>query len=339
MIYVAADLHLREHTWKSHKEIEGDQYFAWAKLCLAVSKDPDGALVLAGDIFDTPYPTGLTEMAFSKGMQMLRGKPCYFIPGNHDNEVVPRPQIFGAIPLEPGRVHKVCGLNITGIPFTRSTEALQTQIANTPISDILVLHTGFRHLLGFDETWQVSEDDIPEHVGMVMVGHVHLHSEHGKVYSPGSLALHRADEIDKGHGYFTIDGNKKVEWHEIRTRRYVQMTVGENVDNALLEELANCDDRHRPVVLLDHKNDDAPLADAIQDRWKGRILFMCNARASETIKALDESPEEVLDLKTVVSKWLASNLTEEQQALATAMLQSQDPAATLDEYIKEREKT
>ena len=172
MIYVAADLHLRRQTWKSRPDINGDQYNAWAQLCYTVADDPDGVLVLAGDIFDTPYPTGLDETAFRMGLDLLGERPCYFIPGNHDMEEVPRPSIFGAVQLQLSPVTLKNGFKISGIPFTRSTNTLHEHLATIDPVDMLVMHTGFRHLLGFEETWQVSAEDIPEHVGMVMAGHV-----------------------------------------------------------------------------------------------------------------------------------------------------------------------
>ena len=339
MIYVAADLHLRECTWKSRKDINGDQYYAWAQLCKAVSDDPEGDLLLAGDIFDTPYPTGQTEMMFAKGMNMLKskGRNCWFIPGNHDNEQVPRPCLFGAIPLTAGIRSHIQGRTVTGIPFMRSTENLQATIESTPPTDILVMHTGFRHLLGYEDTWQVSEEDIPETVKLVMVGHVHRHDEHGKVYSPGSLALHRADEISAGHGYFIIDPKDlSVTWKEVCTRQYLSINVRKEIDRDLLDSLVDDGNWKKPVVLLNYCNEDTAVAEAIQDLYKDKLLFMCNACASETIRALDEQQDEQLDLNSVVSGYLSANLTEEQQHLAATLMSSTDPADDLATYLEER---
>ena len=337
MIYVAADLHLRRQTWKSRPDINGDQYNAWAQLCYAVADDPDGVLVLAGDIFDTPYPTGLDETAFRMGMDLLGGKPCYFIPGNHDMEEVPRPSIFGAVQLQLTPVTLKSGFRIAGIPFTRSTNTLHEHLAAVGPVDMLVMHTGFQHLLGFEETWQISAGDIPDHVGMVMVGHVHVHSAVGKVYSPGSLALHRADEVDKGHGYYVVDpATSKVEWREIVTRRYLSVSLDDGVDNDKLEELASCKDYNRPVVMLDYRNDDTAKAEALQELWKDRLLFMCNARSSETIRAMEETAENTMDIGAVVDDWLSKNLTREQFDMAQALLESQDPSEELSGYLKRK---
>jgi DNA repair exonuclease SbcCD nuclease subunit len=337
MIYLAADLHLRECTWKSRKDINGDQYYAWAQLCKAVSNDPEGELILAGDIFDTPYPTGNTELMFSKGMKLLGNHKCYFIPGNHDNEQVPRPMLFGAELLKSDKVVNIQGLKVLGIPFMRSTETLQSVISSIPPVDILVMHTGFQHLLGFEETWQVSEGDIPETTGMVMVGHVHKHDEHGKIYSPGSLALHRADEIYSGHGYYKINPlDKSVEWVEVFTRKYVSIDVDKRIDRRLLDSLAESKDWKRPVVLLNYRNEDTTVAEALQEIYKDKILFMCNACSSETIRALDEEPETELDIDSVINNYLTGNLTEEQLGLAVTLMNSQDPAEDLSTYLEER---
>ncbi len=337
MIYVAADLHLRERTWKGHPEISGDQYNAWAQLCITASKDPEGVVVLAGDIFDTPYPTGLDEAAFRMGIEMLKNKglPCYFNPGNHDTEQDPRPCLFGALELSENEPNKLpCGFSIAGIPFTRSTAALHEKLANIPAVDMLVMHTGFRHLLGFEETWQVSIDDIPEQVGMVMAGHVHVHSESEKVYSPGSLALHRADEIDKGHGYFVVDPRtSEVTWKEVATRRYVSVNIDKGVDQDALGALAACPDYNRPVVMLTYRNEDTAKAEALQELWKDKLLFVCNARSGETMRAIEETVDDAVDIDAVVHDWLSGNLTREQFELAESLLETQDPPGELNDIL------
>jgi len=333
MIYVAADIHLRERTWKGHPEISGDQYNAWAQLCITAGKDPEGVVVLAGDIFDTPYPTGMDETAFRMGIELLKdkGRSCYFIPGNHDMEQVPRPAVFGALELHEEPFTLPGGFTIAGIPFTRSTAALHEKLANIPAVDMLVMHTGFRHLLGFEETWQVSIDDIPEQVGMVMAGHVHVHSESGKVYSPGSLALHRADEIDKGHGYFVVDPKtSNVEWREVVTRQYASVNIDNGVDQDMLESLASRPDFNRPVVMLTYRNEDTAKAEALQELWKDRLLFVCNARSGETMRAIEETVDDVVDIDSVVNEWLSGHLTREQFELAESLLDTQDPSAELD---------
>lgn len=336
MIYVAADLHIRECTWKSRPDISGDQYNAWAQLCYAVKKDPEGVLVLAGDIFDTPYPTGLDEAAFSRGLRIIGERPCYFIPGNHDMESVPRPSVFGAIQLSDEPVTVCNGFTIAGISFTRSTAALHERLEDIPAVDMLVMHTGFRHLLSFEETWQVSVEDVPEQVGMVMVGHVHLHNENGKVFSPGSLALHRADEYDKGHGYFVVDPvTRKVSWRPVRTRVYVSVDLDKGVDQSLMERLAASTDHNRPVVLLNYRNDDTAKAEALQELWKDRVLFVSNARSGETIRAIEETVDETVDIDREVTRWLGENLTKGQFDMAQAMLEAQDPSEELSKYLKE----
>lgn len=334
MIYVAADIHLRECIWKARPDIMGDHFNAWAQLCVAVARDPEGVLVLAGDIFDSPYPTGLTEMAFAKGMEKIQGRPCYFIPGNHDYEPLPRPFLFGAKELTEEPVD-VGGFTIAGIPFTRGTQALHDKLADIPAVDMLVMHTGFRHLLGFEETWQVTAEDIPEQVRMVMAGHVHLHSAVGKVFSPGSLALHRADEVGKGHGYYIVDPSTgAVSWREVFTRKFVSVDLDDGLDNDMLEELAGRNDLKRPVVLLNYRNDDTAKAEAIQELWKDRLLFVCNARSSETIRAIEDRPGESLDIETVVRGWLRENLGQEPFELASSLLDAQDPAAEMEFYLK-----
>jgi hypothetical protein len=74
----------------------------------------------------------------------------------------------------------------------------------------------------------------------------------------------------------------------------------------------------------------------IQELYKDKILFMCNACSSETIRALDEEPETELDIDSVINTYLSGNLTEEQLGLAVTLMNSQDPAEDLSTYLQER---
>lgn len=332
MIHIAADLHLRPCIWKGHPEINGDQFKAWATLCKTVANDKEGALILAGDIFDTPNPSGTTEYAFKRGMELLAkaGRPCWFIPGNHDNEEIPRPYLFGARLLDE-RI-RWGNLTIAGVPFTRSTEALHSAIESLPPTDLLILHTGFRHLLGFNETWQISAEDIPDSIKKVFAGHVHVHSEEGKVYSPGSLALHRADEIDKGHGFFSVADDGTVKWTEVFTRQFVPVDVHEGFSLDSLVPLAESSGG-TAVVLLNYQNTLASVADAIQEYYKGRLLFVCNARAAERAQVVEDTDTASFDPKAVAAAYLSEHLNNEERSLAESIMTAEDPSKAIEEYL------
>jgi len=334
MIHIAADLHLRPCIWKGHPEISGDQYRAWAQLCNAVAEDPDGVLILAGDTFDTPCPSGETEYVFRKGMDLLRskGRRCLFISGNHDIEGIPRPVLFGAEPLDEPR--DILGMKAAGVHFTRSSTELHNTIESFPPLDILVLHTGFRHLLGFNETWQISKEDIPDSIGMVFSGHVHVHSEEGKVYSPGSLALHRADEIDKGHGWFIVNpADGSVTWREVMTRMFVSVDVDAGFSLDSLNPLVGRTGE-KPVVLLNYQNSDLALADAVIDRFKESLFFVRNARAAEKAQVIEDTEATAFDPSVVATDYFTKKLSTEQRELAVEMMTANDPASVLARFIE-----
>jgi hypothetical protein len=114
------------------------------------------------------------------------------------------------------------------------------------------------------------------------------------------------------------------------------MDVNKSIDRRLLDSLATSKDWKRPVVLLNYRNEDTTVAEAIQELYKDKILFMCNACSSETIRALDEEPETELDIDSVINTYLSGNLTEEQLGLAVTLMNSQDPAEDLSTYLQER---
>lgn len=336
IIYGAADLHLKERIWRSRSDITGDAYIAFARLVRMVMRDPGAVLLLAGDIFDSPYPEGIDELAFSTGMNKLRerGHRVYGIAGNHDAENYYRPLLFGMQELTEEPVDIGEGIMVAGIPYCRSVEKLAEGLANAPVCDILLMHAGFHHLLGFDESWQCDVKDIPEHVDRVLNGHVHVKDVTGKVLSPGSLSVGSVAEFTTAHGVFRFDTTRcQTQWIPIATRPFVVADWNDGPP-AIPKPMGN----RLPVINLVYQSTHVARVEDFKEKHKEEAHFLDNMQTLETVsgnQALITS--EGMDVDRVVRESLARRLGDDAEAahIAAELVRTEEPARWLEEYVTE----
>lgn len=336
IIWGAADLHLRETIWRSRRDVSGDAYAAWGQLIGMVLKDPGAILLLGGDVFHTHAPSSMDELAFATGMRrlMMKGHAVYGVAGNHDDEDYYRPQLFGMEILPEGEAVEVGGITVAGIPYHRSAEQLAQALADAPACDILVMHAGFRHLLGFEEACQCEQQDIPEHVGMVLNGHVHVYNVTGKVYSPGSLSPNSVSEFGAGHGAFRIDTEKtEVVWHPIHTRHFVTVRW----DDAPPSIACSIGGR-LPVINLIYNSTQTAAVETFKQENEGRALFLDNVQNLETVTGLEMAAVgEGLDIEGVVRESLGRRLSGDAEAsrVALELTRTENPALWLEQFLGE----
>lgn len=338
IIYAAADLHLKERVWRNRADVAGDAYAAFARLVGLVRRDPGSVLLLAGDVFDSPAPAGIDELAFATGMRRLRdsGHRVLGVPGNHDTETYWRPLLFGVEELGAEPVPLGDGVTVAGVPYHRSVEALAEALANAPVCDILVMHAGFRHLLGFEEACQCEESDVPEHVRMVVNGHVHVKDVTGRVHSPGSLTVTGVDGFDEGHGAFRIDTSDwKVSWHPVKTREFV--TVEWGGDPPAIPPVVRS---RLPVMNLVYPREQGAEVAAFKERHENDAVFLDNVL---TLGDAADNPfpgniQGTMDVGGVIRESLARRLGDDAEAahVAGGLLDSESPADWLEGYLKER---
>jgi DNA repair exonuclease SbcCD nuclease subunit len=91
-----------------------------------------------------------------------------------------------------------------------------------------VLHTAFRHLLGFEGAWQLEYTDIPEYVDNVLVGDIHIHDvskfENTTIYSPGAIYACNAAELKQDHGFYCIEEDG-ITYQHLDTRTFVNINM------------------------------------------------------------------------------------------------------------------
>lgn len=335
MIFFTADVHLRPYVWSNRKDISGDAYFAWQTLATVVSGHPGSVLLLGGDIFHTNSASGMDQHQFDLGMRMMLDNDIriYGIPGNHDVESYYRPRLHGMEMLGPEPV-ELNGLRVCGIPWIRSSDMLVEALGNIPPCDILVTHCGFRHLLGFEDAAQCDHQDVPEHVGMVFNGHIHVLSVKHRVYSPGSLSVNSVAEFDVPHGFMCLDEEtRKTEYVTMRTREFVSHEWLEGPPDKLPGPMGD----RLPVMNLIYGNDLTPEVEAFKEAHP-EILFLDNVQTMETLVQASPERGSALDLGTVMRDSIRERLRDspDAQQLALDLLESENPAETIQMFVEER---
>jgi len=219
-----ADAHIKIRTWTNNTILQRDAYAALRLIQGSVGALPMSDLVIGGDWFDSNRPTStdtLVTANFLKGFSDLQR--VWYISGNHDNV---SPSFFETLSVMDSSIRfihlsdDIQRMNgrtfIAGVDWMPSGEALLDRIAGiianwstrktrTPEDRLyLVLHTSFRHLLGFDGAYKLTMEDVDamckgEHV-TVLVGDIHLRDtsvgKNGTVFhSPGSLYPLSYDKI------------------------------------------------------------------------------------------------------------------------------------------------
>ena len=206
---ITADQHLTPYIWAGRPEIYGDAYTGLAGMEQEIIVNRHSAVVLAGDVFNSPFPDGDSLYAFSRFCKMVHdhGGKIYAVQGNHDKSATPLFKSYDVIPLTSAPILTEGGLRICGLDWM-PTQQLQQALSGIPECDLLVMHAPFRHLLGFEGKWQLELKDIPEHIKNVVSGDIHRFNlaemSPGRMFiSPGSTRLNTLSELREAKGFVT----------------------------------------------------------------------------------------------------------------------------------------
>lgn len=175
-------------------------------------------LYLAGDTFDKNRVTEDVAKIWWDFCTFCTNNNCriYLIPGDHeldanwDGESGGLPEAI--CPWVINMSHKtydIDGYIISGIPNYRDHKKIKELLQNHGPCDVLLMHTAFRHLLGFEGAFSVGLEDIPSCVKNVVVGDVHITDRTaipqggGYVFSPGCLHAQETPQLGQHYGWLT----------------------------------------------------------------------------------------------------------------------------------------
>ena len=207
MIHFISDAHLGKNLREADAEFQQDSFKAFERAIDKAVERQVTAVIFAGDTTDKAHTTGAVIEVLRQGIDKLTdaGIDAYFIQGNHDRQVkwhkrrVPILQALGCIHID-GKTVEVDGLKIHGMDYVAG-RAVRKALESVPECDILVMHQAFHHLLRFKDDVRI--EDIPKHVGNVVVGDIHIHDirqglpSGGFICSPGPL--HPCDQGQAPH--------------------------------------------------------------------------------------------------------------------------------------------
>ena len=209
-------------------------------------------IILAGDIFHTPRPSGASIINLANQLKKLKEMaiPVYFILGEHDinrMQDVPVPYVFHnlrlATRLKENQPIRYGNITIFGFDKERKTniESLLQQFKTTEAlakqqkgadgaknnKNILVLHQGLADFNRF--AGELNSTDLPKGIDYYAMGHYHDHIEKrfdyldGLISYPGSIDLSPSEgikEVEKG--FFLTDMSAQevtTNWVKLEKRR------------------------------------------------------------------------------------------------------------------------
>jgi DNA repair exonuclease SbcCD nuclease subunit len=283
-LYCLADLHLAGFPWSRREEFYGDAFRALESAEQVIINDEPGcnhkAVVLSGDITDQKAIEDDTAYALNKFVTSLRaaGIQVYYVNGNHD--MSKRGQlghvgVFGGIHIHE-KTTQIHDFNVYGLDWLPRT-VLKQKLTTVPECDILFLHCAFEHLLSFQGAFDLSKDDVPEHIPNVFVGDVHVtnitQNCHGTdIVSPGPL--HPCSIAQHGpHGMMRIKSDE-MEWYflEIDTRHVLDIKIeGSDIPAADIAnniKTAAATKKLKPHCVIRYSSDESDLADQVMSLVK-----------------------------------------------------------------------
>jgi DNA repair exonuclease SbcCD nuclease subunit len=290
VLYNLADLHLNGYSWSRREEFYGDSFNALLSAREVIINDnivPDRnkAVILGGDITDKKAIEDDTALAIRNFISELYklGIKTYYINGNHDvcrKSNIGHVGVFGGIPLNK-KLTKIGDFTVYGLNWV-PRPILKEELERVPPCDILYLHCAFKHLLGFEGSYDLDKEDIPSNVFNVFVGDVHKtsivkNSKGTMIVSPGPLHPCALDQIGP-HGLMRITSESPREWvfMPIKTRHVLDYALNGKKDDdpvAIAEEIKAMASTKEliPHLSLLYTSTEAALADSVCSLLQGSV--------------------------------------------------------------------
>ncbi len=233
-----ADCHLG--AWR-YPELQQLNFESFKQALDTCKKEKVDFILIAGDLFDSPYPPIETiKDTFDEFRKLKESNiPVFFIAGSHDYSIsgksfldVMEKSGFGinvfksvekdnSIILEPtickgaaiyGYPGKKTGLEVYDIPKIKLQDA-------PGMFKILMLHTTMKDALPNLDIPSVNRESLPK-VDYLALGHLHLQYEKGNAVYGGPIYPNNASELEdlKYGTFYIVDTNKEAKRHSIKLK-------------------------------------------------------------------------------------------------------------------------
>ena len=244
-IGIISDLHLGFRQYGSI-ERETDFYNQFYLVCLEMSKHDLDAVIIAGDLFNTPNPSPAAIHTYREGIKSLDVSMIFAIKGNHtmvmrDNHYS-IDEFFGKNEFQNYYLLDDCqykdnNIAIDGITYRNNSSkeeflAIQKMLAEKKTLSpyrILVVHQSFNEFCGFmGEDLSITDIDY-EPYDLIVCGHIHSRTDvqinkDTLFIQPGSIermnTTEAKDEEKNGKGFYVVDTEtKSYDFHRVECPR------------------------------------------------------------------------------------------------------------------------
>lgn len=339
MILWASDLHVKPARVYRKRTLSDDAFYALDQIESIAIERGVSHVILGGDVTDSSMPCGETLNRLAKFVRVLgdQGIVTLYIEGNHDRinrnpylseEHYHEHRLLSSIGATPLGTQTIGNLKFHGIDYS-PVQKLHEKLEAVPECDILCLHAGFRHMLGFEGAYDLEKSHIPDTVGkLVLVGHVHVHEESGasngvKILSSGSTWVWKISETEAEHGVFLIDEDASHEFVALNTRKYFDVTEEQDIIDTIAEEHVL-----RPVLHYDPEQ-----MQPDHEKYPEVILIHKVADAEEE-EAKDLEEHAVASLQDALVVAVSPDEYPLEYAFLKATLDSPDPKAFVRDHLK-----
>ncbi|RNJ74496.1 MAG: DNA repair exonuclease [Thaumarchaeota archaeon S15] len=272
-----ADIHLGQTQYRE-REREDDMYLAFQEAVDVSINDHVDFVILSGDLFHQPSPSGRAMVVFAKILKRLNdsGIKAYFILGDHDiNNTVETPvahvydRLGVATHIGDGEPIKHDGVLLCGFDRIKKNEMPDYEERFTNVDaiakrhdghKILVMHQGITEIGKF--TGNITIGEMPKEFSYYAMGHLHNRYERrfdklgGILAYPGSTERTDVEGINgTKKGFYQVDISGKeasTQWIGLNTRPHLVFDVEYNNMvsrvNKITAEVSTL--KKRPVVQI-----------------------------------------------------------------------------------------
>jgi len=268
-----ADCHLGGWRYPELQQLNFDSFKAALEIC---KKEKVEFILIAGDLFDSPYPPIETiKETFNEFRKLKESNiPVFFIAGSHDYSISGKSFLDvleksgfgvnvnksmekdGSIIIEPtifknvaiyGYPGKKTGLEVYDIP--------RIKLQDSPgLFKILMLHTTMSDALPQLDIPSVNRNALPK-VDYLALGHLHLVYEKDNSVYGGPIYPNNASELEdlKYGAFYIVDTNKGVKRNEIKLKdvMVLDLDINDSITgtDTILEQLKNNDLKDKILIL------------------------------------------------------------------------------------------
>lgn len=351
MNIVLADLHVKQRTWTNYSQLAQDAYEAIHKIQETIPESEADTAIICGDAFDINRPS--SEDVSELLSFLSRFKSVLYIPGNHDSV---QPSWLSLLNVAKGcdfvkqLSDEPCYMYGSNIPVYGCSEVFDRDyilgfLKSLPIEDgpaYVVLHTSFQHLLGHEEAWKLNMRDMVDIFGekdvRVLVGHIHtrefkrVQGFGGYVYSPGSLFPCSWDKVSELPTFAELTNTGDIVEHDCAVRSYHTHNYvdGPTLDAFVTDVVANNHYVLKPMIRVIVPTG---VSVTIQQNTYPDALLQC---VSEVAANVTDTPiVQTAGAVTTLQQAVIDELSDDglMRPLATALLESDDPVATVGSWI------